>query len=140
MELTKTEVADRSKSRLQYSITHLACCLIIHTTEDFNKDYTVNFDDEKSRDDWMTAIMAAKENKPIFDSVNRAFVMKSDDDITEDWRTYFNRMLTSFNANYLDDNFQDILLRLSSFFHRAVFSVFRIMTSLTFRIQQVLRS
>ena len=99
--------------------------MVIHTTEDFNKDYTVNFDDDKSRDDWMTAIMAAKENKPIFDSVNRAFVMKSDDDMTEDWRTYFNRMLTSFNANYLDENFQDVLLRLSSFFHRAVFTVLR---------------
>ena len=97
--------------------------MLIKTAEDFNKNYTLSFENDESRDDWITAIAAAKENKPIPDSVNRAFVMKNEDDLVEDSKTYFNRMLTAFNETFRDDCFQDVMLRLSSFFTRVAFTV-----------------
>lgn len=109
-DLVKTELPDKK------------CCLLIKTAEDFNKNYTLSFENDESRDDWITAIAAAKENKPIPDSVNRAFVMKNEDDLVEDSKTYFNRMLTAFNETFRDDSFQDVMLRLSSFFTRVAFT------------------
>ena len=97
--------------------------MLIKTADDFNKNYTLSFESEASRDDWITAIAAAKENTPVPDSVNRAFVMKNDDDLIEDSKAYFNRMLTAFNETYRDDSFQDVMLRLSSFFTRVAFTV-----------------
>lgn len=97
--------------------------MLIKTADDFNKNYTLSFESEASCDDWITAIAAAKENKPVPDSVNRAFVMKNDDDLIEDSKAYFNRMLTAFNETYRDDSFQDVMLRLSSFFTRVAFTV-----------------
>lgn len=57
------------------------------------------------------------------DSVNRAFVMKNDDNYVEDNKDYFNKLLTAFNEHYRSNAFQDIILRLSSFFNRVAFSV-----------------
>ena len=98
-------------------------CLFVKTTEDFNKDYTLSFDSDIMRDDWIKAIAAAKENKPMPDSINRAFVMKNDDNYVEDNKDYFNKLLTAFNEHYRSNAFQDIILRLSSFFSRVAFSV-----------------
>lgn len=93
------------------------------TTDDFNKDYTLSFDSDEMRDDWIKAIAAAKENKPVPDSINRAFVKKNDDDYVEDNKVYFNKLLTAFGESYRSDSFQDVILRLSSFFSRVAFSV-----------------
>ena len=101
----------------------LEYCLFVKTDADFNKDYTLSFDNEEQRDDWIKAISAAKENKPVPDSVNRAFIMKNDDDLVEDSKVYFNKMLTAFGENVREDAFQDVLLRLSSFFNRVAFTV-----------------
>ena len=101
----------------------LEYCLLVKTTEDFNKDYTLSFDTDEMRDDWITSIAAAKENKPVPDSINRAFVMKNDEDYAADNKVYFNKMLTAFGETYRDDSFQDVILRLSSFFSRVAFSV-----------------
>lgn len=84
----------------------------------------MSFDSDEMRSDWIEAIAAAKENKPMPDSINRAFVMKNDDDYVEDNKDYFNKMLTAFNERYRDESFQDVILRLSSFFSRVAFSVF----------------
>lgn len=93
------------------------------TTDDFNKDYTLSFDSDEMRDDWIKAIAAAKENKPVPDSINRAFVKKNDDDYVEDNKVYFNKLLTAFGESYKSNSFQDVILRLSSFFSRVAFSV-----------------
>ena len=75
------------------------------------------------RDDWIEAIVAAKENKPMPDIINPAVVAKNDEDPKEVLRVYFNRMLTAFGANFRSDSFQDVVLRLSSFFTRVAFLV-----------------
>ena len=93
------------------------------TDNDFNKDYLLSFDSEESREDWMKALLAAKENKPVPDSANRAFVKKDDQDTVEDSMSYFNRMLTAFGGTYREDSFQDVILRLASFFGRIAFTV-----------------
>lgn len=93
------------------------------TDDDFNKDYTLSFDNEETREDWMKALLAAKENKPVPDSANRAFVKKDDEDTMEDSMSYFNRMLTAFGGTYREDSFQDVILRLASFFGRIAFTV-----------------
>ena len=71
----------------------------------------------------MKALLAAKENKPVPDSANRAFVKKDDEDTVEDSMSYFNRMLTAFGGTYREDSFQDVILRLASFFGRIAFTV-----------------
>ena len=117
------------KQRLTTEVGLVRCgsvlefCLFVKTDDDFNKDYTLSFDSDEMREDWMKAILAAKENKPVADSVNRAFVKKNEDDIVEDSKSYFNRMLTAFGETYRDESFQDVMLRLSSFFSRVAFTV-----------------
>ena len=54
----------------------LEYCLLVKTTEDFNKDYTLSFDTDEMRDDWITSIAAAKENKPVPDSINLSKMTK----------------------------------------------------------------
>ena len=83
----------------------------------------MSFDSDEMRDDWIKAIIAAKENKPVPDSVNRAFVLKSETDDNEDNKDYFNKLLTAFASRVKTDSFQDVILCLSSFFNRAAVSV-----------------
>lgn len=109
-------------SKLEH-VSPLEYCLLVKTDDDFNKDYTLSFDNEETREDWMKALLAAKENKPVPDSANRAFVKKDDEDTMEDSMSYFNRMLTALGGTYREDSFQDVILRLASFFGRIAFTV-----------------
>ncbi|KAK8795615.1 hypothetical protein WA158_000272 [Blastocystis sp. Blastoise] len=95
----------------------------ITTSEEFGKDFIVYATSNEDRQQWIDAILAAKEGRPLADSTTQVFT-KIEDDSLADPTKYYDYLLTALLAANDTEHIESILLRLAAFYTRCADNLF----------------